>query len=76
VHGAPGNRRLDRPARRFSTRWTTPQARYRDAGPGAAEFWRLMGHGLADGDPVAGEWFPTFVADVADIPYGGGTIDG
>jgi ectoine hydroxylase-related dioxygenase (phytanoyl-CoA dioxygenase family) len=63
VHGAPGNRRLDRPARRFSTRWTTPQARYREAGPGAAEFWRLMDHGLADGDRFTGEWFPMLVAD-------------
>jgi ectoine hydroxylase-related dioxygenase (phytanoyl-CoA dioxygenase family) len=70
LHGAPGNGRLDRPVRRFSTRWTTPQSRYRDRGPGAAEFWRLMDHGLTDGDPFTGEWFPTLVADA------GGPIDG
>lgn len=58
LHGAPGNGRLDQPARRFSTRWTTPDARYRSA-PGAAAFWDQMGHGLADGDRFTGAWFPT-----------------
>lgn len=63
LHGAPGNRHVERPARRFSTRWTTPGARYRDAGPGAAAFWRQMGHGLAEGDPFTGPWFPTVTPD-------------
>ena len=66
LHGAPGNGHLDRPARRFSTRWTTPAARYGDTGPGAAAFWTQMGHGLVDGDPFTGEWFPTVTPDDAD----------
>lgn len=48
----------DRPFRRISTRWADPSTRYLDRGTQAASFWRVLPHGLVDGDPVACDVFP------------------
>jgi ectoine hydroxylase-related dioxygenase (phytanoyl-CoA dioxygenase family) len=44
--------------RRVSTRWTTPDTRYRAVVPGAASFWDTIPHGLEDGDLLACDAFP------------------
>jgi hypothetical protein len=55
---ATGRGALPRPFRRLSTRWADPATSYRTRGAGAAAFWELLPHGLADGDPIAGDVFP------------------
>jgi hypothetical protein len=47
--------------RRLSTRWAAPTARYVDRGEQAADFWRLLPHGLRTGDPLACATFPLVV---------------
>ncbi|MET0909228.1 MAG: phytanoyl-CoA dioxygenase family protein [Ilumatobacteraceae bacterium] len=55
---ATGTAVLDQPFRRISTRWASPATRYRANVPGAATFWDVLPHGLADGDPLVGDTFP------------------
>ena len=44
--------------RRLSTRWAASTARYVDRGEQAADFWRLLRHGLHTGDLLACDTFP------------------
>ena len=58
LHAAGGAPVADRWFRRLSVRYARPSARYVDRGPTAASFWRLLPHGLRDGDPLACATFP------------------
>lgn len=55
---ATGRGALDRPFRRFSTRWASPQIRYRNRPTGTATFWDVLAPELRDGDAIVGEVFP------------------
>jgi ectoine hydroxylase-related dioxygenase (phytanoyl-CoA dioxygenase family) len=44
--------------RRVSTRWAHPDTRYVARSTSTASFWETIGHGLADGDLIAGDTFP------------------
>ncbi len=58
LHATGVRESADRDFRRISTRWAHPNTRYLDLGEQAAVFWKRLPHGLATGDPVAGEVFP------------------
>ena len=49
--------------RRLSSRWAVSTARYVDRGEQAADFWRLLPHGLRTGDALACPTFPLIVLD-------------
>lgn len=56
---ASGDATVARPFRRISTRWAEPATRFERRSDGGAAFWELLGHGLRDGDLIAGDVFPT-----------------
>jgi ectoine hydroxylase-related dioxygenase (phytanoyl-CoA dioxygenase family) len=58
LHAAGGCAPPDRPFRRLSIRYAPGHATFRDRGDAAASFWRLLDHGLVDGDRLAGSTFP------------------
>jgi ectoine hydroxylase-related dioxygenase (phytanoyl-CoA dioxygenase family) len=58
LHAAGGRAPAHRPFRRLSIRYASGAATYRDRGDAAAAFWRLLDHGLHDGDPLASSTFP------------------
>ena len=58
LHATGRRQAADGDFRRLSTRWAHPRTRYLDRGGQAATFWKLLPHGLATGDLVAGEVFP------------------
>lgn len=58
LHAAGGAPVMGRWFRRLSTRWARPSARYVDRGTQAASFWRVLDHGLRDGDRLACAQFP------------------
>jgi hypothetical protein len=58
LHAAGGWAPPDRPFRRLSIRYASGHATFRDRGDAAASFWRLLDHGLVDGDRLAGPTFP------------------
>jgi len=55
---ATGNCVVDQAFRRISTRWAHAATRYVERGPHVATFWKLLPHGLRDGDLLACPTFP------------------